>query len=57
MPVVIAPADFERWLGPGESVGDLLRPAEADRLLAEPVSAQVDSVRNDGPDLIAPIAG
>ena len=57
VPVVVAPAAFERWLGPGDAVGDLLSAAPADLLLAEPVSALVNSIKHDGPDLIAPVAG
>jgi putative SOS response-associated peptidase YedK len=53
--VIIAPGDFERWLGPDESAGGLLRPPSADFLVAEPVSARVDSTRNEGPDLLAPV--
>jgi putative SOS response-associated peptidase YedK len=57
MPLIIAAGDFEPWLGSGDSVGALLRAVAADRLSAEPVGARVDSVRNDGPDLVAPVAG
>jgi len=57
MPVIIAPGDFEEWLGSGDLVSMLLRQAPADLLSAEPVSARVDSVRNEGPDLVAPVDG
>jgi putative SOS response-associated peptidase YedK len=55
--VVIAPADFEEWLESSDSVDALLRPLRADLFSARPVSALVDSVRNDGPDLVNPVEG
>ena len=57
MPVIIAPGDFEEWLGSSDLVNEILRQPPADLLSAEPVSARVDSVRNDGPDLLAPVDG
>ena len=49
--------DWPIWLG--EMVGDpttLLRPAPEDVLRLWPVDKKVGNVRNDGPDLIEPIA-
>ena len=57
VPVIIAPGDFERWLGPDEAAADLLRPASPAAFAVEPVSSRVDSPRNEGPDLVAPVAG
>jgi putative SOS response-associated peptidase YedK len=57
MPVIIAPGDFQEWLGSSDLVDGLLRRAPADLLSAEPVSARVESVGNDGPDLVAPVDG
>ena len=54
-PVVIAPADFEEWLGSSDSVEALLRPPGADLYSAQPVSALVDSVRNDGAGPVNPV--
>lgn len=54
-PVIMAPADFEEWLASSDSVEALLRAPRSDRLSVRPVSARVDSVRNDGPDLLAPL--
>ncbi len=56
MPAVLAPADWERWLTPGDPARlplDLLRPFPAEKMTAWPVSAAVGNVRNDRPDLIA----
>ena len=55
MPVIVAPGDFEEWLGSGDPVDKLLRQAPADLLSAVPVSARVGSIRNEGPDLVAPV--
>jgi len=57
MPVIIEKADWPLWLG--EVEGDpttLLRPAPEDVLRLWPVGKKVGNVRNDGPDLIEPIA-
>ena len=60
MPVVIAPADFDRWLDareyPPAAVADLLRPAPEDLFEAIAVGPEVNSARNDNPSLLAPAA-
>ena len=56
MPVILDEPDWAAWLG--ESPGDpqaLLRPSAA-ALRIWPVSARVNSVRNNGPELIEPMA-
>lgn len=54
MPVVLDPADWERWIdGPAEAVAGLLRPAPEDAFVAYPVSSRVGNVRNDDPELLA----
>jgi putative SOS response-associated peptidase YedK len=56
MPLVLAPPTWARWLDPGlAGPGELLDPAdEATResLELRPVSARVNSVANNGPDLL-----
>lgn len=58
MPVVVPAAHWDAWLDP-HFPGDphsLLDPAAAAaRLAAYPVSTAVNSVRNNGPELIAPL--
>lgn len=58
MPVVIAPADFTRWLDPtlrdAADVADLLRPAPDDDWEVQPVGDLVNSPRTDDPSLLAP---
>jgi putative SOS response-associated peptidase YedK len=58
MPMVISPESWADWLDPGNSdIGDLqalLAPAQAHGLASYPVSTAVNSVRNNGPELIEP---
>lgn len=59
MPVILEPDDWEAWLDPSASVDHvrpMLSPAPDGVLTAYPVSARVNDVRNDGPDLIAPLS-
>jgi putative SOS response-associated peptidase YedK len=56
MPVVLEEADWPVWLG--EADGDpkaLLRPAAADVLRVWPISREVNTPRNNRPDLLAPL--
>ncbi len=59
MPVVIAESDWGRWLDPTvgerEVVEPLMSPAQISPLSAYPVSVRVNSVRNNGPELIEPL--
>jgi len=61
MPVILAPADFDRWLfsPPTEasSLRALLRPCPAGEMEAFPVGLRVNHPGNDAPDLIAPMRG
>ncbi|MEY9962547.1 putative SOS response-associated peptidase YedK [Streptacidiphilus sp. MAP12-16] len=56
MPLTIAPADFESWLDPTHQdpheLRALLTAPAAGHLGARPVSAAVNSVRNNGPQLL-----
>lgn len=55
MPVILEPADYARWLTPGD-LGqppvDLLRPYPAEKMQAWPVSDRVGNVRNDDAALL-----
>lgn len=58
MPVILAPQDYQRWLEPGEPTHlptDLLRPYPAEEMKAWKVGSAVGNVRNNAPELIAPI--
>lgn len=58
MPALIAPKDFDDWLDPDESRAPplkLLRPAPEDEIAFFAVSTRVNRVREDGPELLAPV--
>jgi putative SOS response-associated peptidase YedK len=61
MPLVLPPSAWEAWLDPdadGASVADLLVPPSPDLVATmelRPVSPMVNSVRNNGPGLLAPL--
>jgi putative SOS response-associated peptidase YedK len=61
MPMIIDPVKWTDWLDPANSdvadVRALLSPAATCGLTTFPVSTQVNSVRNNGPQLIEPISG
>jgi putative SOS response-associated peptidase YedK len=56
MPVMLAAKDFERWLAkgdtPAQKLNDLLVPYPDGEMETYPVSKNVNSPRNDGPDLV-----
>ncbi|MBI5542531.1 MAG: SOS response-associated peptidase [Deltaproteobacteria bacterium] len=58
MPAILRPDDEERWLDPAlrepANLAPLLRPYDARELETYPVSEQVNSVRCQGPECIAP---
>jgi putative SOS response-associated peptidase YedK len=57
MPIVLEPGDWDAWLAAETSVLDLrpmLRPLPAAELAMHPVSPAVNSVRNQGPELLVP---
>jgi len=57
MPVIVAPADYARWLDPTVAdPADLIAPYDNDALRYAPVSTRVNTVRHDDASLIAPIA-
>jgi putative SOS response-associated peptidase YedK len=56
MPVIIEREDWPVWLG--EAEGDpqaLMRPLPYDRFRVWPVSRAVNSVKNEGPELLEPL--
>ncbi|WP_067901860.1 SOS response-associated peptidase [Actinomadura chibensis] len=59
MPMVVEPDRWDAWLDPEltdtETVRGLLVPAMAGTMDAYPVSKAVNSVKNNGPELIAPV--
>jgi putative SOS response-associated peptidase YedK len=61
MPMVIDPARWADWLDPAatsaEALHELMAPAASAHLTTYPVSTEVNSVRHNGPELIAPMEG
>jgi putative SOS response-associated peptidase YedK len=56
MPVVIDPAAYATWLDPAAVLGpDFAGTLGPAALEAHPVSTAVNAVRNDGPELVAPL--
>lgn len=58
MPVILDPADFERWLSPDLAANDaldLLCPAPDSAVDFHPVSKHVNNARNDDPGCIEPL--
>jgi putative SOS response-associated peptidase YedK len=57
MPAILRREDQEAWLeGSPQDARAVLAPYRADLMCAHPVSTRVNSVRNNGPELIEPIA-
>ncbi|MDB5290279.1 MAG: response-associated peptidase [Phycisphaerales bacterium] len=55
MPVILGPADYGKWLdrdAGAEEAMKLLRPYPAEEMEAWPISARVNRVGNDGPELL-----
>ena len=56
MPLMVEPDRWDAWLDPTHPAAlDLLEPALPGRLEAYPVGPLVNNVRNNGPELIAPL--
>jgi putative SOS response-associated peptidase YedK len=59
MPVILQREDFAAWLDPANTDAEgllaLLKPADPAPLTLYPVSRQVNSPRNDSPELLEPV--
>lgn len=58
MPLFVAETDWDAWLDPGRpgrELGSLMKDEDVDWLRADPVSTAVNSVRNNGPELLNPL--
>ncbi len=59
MPVILSPADYDRWLDPAGQAAQLtplLDAYPADGLVVEPVNPRVNHVANDDPGVLTPPA-
>jgi len=52
MPVILAPDDYDRWLGAEPGPADLIRPYPADNMVSWPVSTRVNKPENDDPQIL-----
>lgn len=58
MPVILAPADYARWLSPDEpDPRDLLRPYPSEPMTMWPISTRVNKPANDDPGILDPTDG
>jgi putative SOS response-associated peptidase YedK len=55
MPLILAPADYSRWLSDGPDPGDLMRPFPAEPMRMWPISTRVNKPENDDPAIVEPI--
>jgi len=59
MPVILGREDYATWLDPGNTDANgllaMLKPADPVQWTLHPVSQQVNSPRNDGPELLDPV--
>jgi len=52
MPLILAPSDYDRWLGEEPDPADLIRPYPADEITAWPVSTRVNKADNEDAGLL-----
>jgi putative SOS response-associated peptidase YedK len=55
MPVILAPSDYDRWLGEEPDPGGLMRQFPADLMRMWPISTRVNKPENDDPSIVDPI--
>lgn len=60
MPAILDDEEAKRWIGPGpmtsEQVAELTVPHPTEEMEATPISSLVNSPRNDGPEVLEPVA-
>ena len=55
MPVILAPGDYDRWLGPEPDPRDLMRPFPPEPMRMWPISTRVNKPENDDASIVEPI--
>ncbi|QPC44622.1 SOS response-associated peptidase [Kaustia mangrovi] len=55
MPVVVAPEDYERWLGSEADPRDLLKPYPPELMIMWPIATRVNKPVNDDPSILDPL--
>jgi len=54
MPVIIASADYDPWLGSETDPRRLMRPFDSEQMITWPISTRVNNPKNDDADLLKP---
>jgi SOS response associated peptidase (SRAP) len=55
MPLILAPADYARWLSEEPDPGDLMRPFPGEPMRMWPISTRVNKPENDDPTIVDPV--
>jgi putative SOS response-associated peptidase YedK len=55
MPLILASADYSRWLSDEPDPGDLMRPFSAEPMRIWPISTRINKPENDDPSIIEPV--
>ena len=55
MPLILAPADYVRWLSDEPDPHDLMRPLPAEPMRMWPISTRVNKPENDDPSILEPV--
>jgi putative SOS response-associated peptidase YedK len=55
MPLIIDPADYDRWLSADRPPLDLLKPYPAERMMAYEISTRINKPGYDAPDILNPV--
>jgi putative SOS response-associated peptidase YedK len=56
MPLILAPADYVRWLSDEPDPHDLMRPFPAEPMRMWPISTRVNKPENDEPSILDPVS-
>jgi len=54
MPLILAPADYDRWLGRDPDPADLKRPFPSAHMIMWPISRRANSPRKDDASVLQP---
>jgi putative SOS response-associated peptidase YedK len=55
MPLILAPKNYERWLGDEPDPADLTQPFPPEPMRMWPISTRVNKPENDDPSIVEPI--
>jgi putative SOS response-associated peptidase YedK len=55
IPVILAPADYDHWLGEEPDPRDLMKPYSAEPMRMWPISTRVNKPENNDPSIVEPI--